>query len=162
VSLRRYLRFLVEKGHVTHDLSAEAAGIKAAKVTLPKVILTRGELKKLFRVPDLTTPLGYRDRALLEMLYATGIRRAEASALRLDHLRFADQTLRIVQGKGGKDRVVPIHPIALDFLDRYVTQIRPILAQGTTKWAQKSEVSERKTRVFLSDFGKPLSGPQIG
>ena len=73
-------------------------------------------------VPD--TPAGLRDRAILETLYSTGVRGAECCRLQIADINFADGFVRIIEGKGKKDRVVPIGRLALHYIDRYVKEVR--------------------------------------
>jgi integrase/recombinase XerD len=96
---------------------------------LPQV-LNESEIARLIETPDLQTAIGLRDRALMETLYATGIRHAEAHRLDLYDVDTAAQRLTVRLGKGQRDRVVPLTETAAHWLMRYVTVARPELAAG--------------------------------
>lgn len=112
---------------------------------LPEV-LSPAEAEAVLAQPDLSTPLGLRDRSILETLYSTGMRRAECSRLMLEDIDPRQGLVRIVQGKGHKDRVIPIGERALHWLDRYCAEARPALALFAT----------HERRVYLSCRGLPL------
>ncbi len=114
-------------------------------------VLTVAEVDAILAVPDPETPLGLRDRALLEMLYSTGMRRSELARLRLDDVDHRHGLVRIVQGKGHKDRVVPVGDRALVWLGRYTRDARSqLLGVGTGADALCRT-------IFLSTRGWPLS-----
>jgi integrase/recombinase XerD len=96
---------------------------------LPKAILTTNEVERVLRIPDTGTPFGLRDRAILEVFYSTGIRRNELCRLNLTDLDFERGVVRVEQGKGRKDRYVPIGDRALDWVTKYLTHSRPRLGK---------------------------------
>ena len=142
-SLRNFLIFLKEKGIIEPDFLDLLESPKLPK-RLPKV-LTLEEVEKLLMAPDLSTPLGFRDRTMLELLYATGLRVSELVNLRLGNINLNLGILRIT-GKGEKERIVPIGEVALEYLENYLENIRPKLV------TQKS-----KDFVFLNRRGGPLT-----
>jgi integrase/recombinase XerD len=95
--------------------------------------------------PDVTTPLGLRDRAVLEVFYSSALRRSELIGLRLADLDGPRRTVFVRQGKGAKDRYVPIGPRALGWVRRYVDEARPNLAKYPDRGA-----------LFLSASGEAL------
>ncbi len=95
---------------------------------LPRNILSQREINKLLKAPDITTHLGLRNRAMLETLYSTGIRNMELRNLTLADINAADSWLTIRQGKGSKDRVVPLGKAALHFIELYLERTRPYFA----------------------------------
>ena len=95
---------------------------------LPKTILAHTEVEQILALPDLNDPVGLRDRAIMEVLYSTGIRRSELCRLRLGDIDPARGTVHVVQGKGGRDRIIPIGDRALTWVERYLTDARPRLA----------------------------------
>ena len=109
-------------------------------------VLTMEEAEKVLAVPDTGTPLGLRDRAILELLYSTGMRRMECCNLRRDDVDHRHGLVRINQGKGKKDRIVPVGARALDWLARYETRARPFLGPA----------SPDEPRLFLARSGRPL------
>ncbi len=110
---------------------------------LPKV-LSEDEVEALLAAPDVGTPLGLRDRAMLELLYATGLRVSELVGLTLPQLRL-DVGFLIAFGKGSKERVVPVGEQAEMWVKRYLQEIRPELARG------------RHQTVFANKDGDPMS-----
>ena len=125
-----------------------AADIEMPKdgVHLPHATLTLEEVETILAVPDVTTPLGLRDRAILEAFYSTGIRRAELANLRLVDLNLAQGILAVRQGKGRKDRFVPIGERALAWVAAYLRDARPLLSLRDDEGA-----------LFLSSDGVALS-----
>jgi len=97
---------------------------------LPKAVLTAHEVERVLAVPDVRTPLGVRDRAILELLYATGLRRQELIDLALDSVDLDRRLLVVRRGKGGKDRVVPMTRRAASCLATYLQRVRPHLVRG--------------------------------
>ena len=96
-------------------------------------------------VPDLSCPVGLRDRAILEVFYSTGIRRAELIHLELDDIVEERGLLLVREGKGKKDRLVPIGERALSWLRKYMDDVRPSLV-----------CSLSGKRLFLTEYGEPL------
>lgn len=142
-SVRGWHRFLVREGIEADDPSGRLRPPKAPQ-RLPKA-LTIDQVERLLAAPSADEPLGIRDRALLELLYATGARVSEAVGLDVDDLAHGD-VLRL-RGKGSKERIVPIGSFARIAVDAYLTRVRPQLAaQGRAS-----------ARLFLGARGAALS-----
>jgi integrase/recombinase XerD len=142
-AIRGYYRFLV----LDHRLSASpAADLRPPRAwpALPKV-LSLQEVDALIAQPDVATPLGLRDRALIEALYATGMRVSELIGVRTTDLHLRERYLTCV-GKGNKERLVPIGDEATLWIERYQKTARPGLLKGRSS-----------PRLFLNVRGKPLS-----
>jgi integrase/recombinase XerD len=150
--LKLFFRSLFEFEYLQRDLTKTVEYGKEPSLCLPKDILTVGELKKIFRQPDLTTPLGYRNRTLLELLYATGLRRAEVCHLQVTDIQWAQKMIFVKKGKFQKDRVVPVCETALEFLKQYVEDIRAELVKGLTK---------DHGAVFVSHTGRPIQAHNL-
>lgn len=117
---------------------------------LPKHVLNVAEVEAVMSQPDLGDPLGVRDRAILEVFYSTGIRRSELASLRLFDLDVDRRALHVRQGKGRKDRVVPIGERALVWVDRYLVDVRPgFVVEPDEGW------------LFLSHDGQALAPPYL-
>lgn len=142
-SLRGWHRFLAREGIEQDDPSGRLRPPKAPR-RLPKA-LTIDQVERLLDAPSSEEPLGIRDRALLELLYATGARVSEAVGLDVDDLSHGD-VLRL-RGKGSKERIVPVGSYARAAVDAYLTRVRPELAA-------KGRAS---ARLFLGARGAPLS-----
>lgn len=127
-TLRRYYRWARRQGRIATD---PCLAVMAAKQPLrvPKT-LSQGQVEALLAAPPHHTPLGLRDRSMLELLYATGLRVSELVNLGVLDLSLSDGVVRVVQGKGGKDRLVPLGAEAAHWLDRYLKDSRPALLGG--------------------------------
>lgn len=129
------------------------AGIGPGKLTerLPRAVLTRAEARQVLARPDPAGALGARDRALLEVFYSTGIRVGEMAALAVADVDCREGFLRVIGGKGGKDRVVPLGRAACQTLGRYLSAVRQ-------NWA-----SPRQTMLWLGVFPphRPLAAQAI-
>ncbi|MGH7994905.1 MAG: tyrosine-type recombinase/integrase [Opitutaceae bacterium] len=125
-AVRGFFHFLREDGVIPHD---PAAALEYAREpeTLPKDILTPGEARRIIEAADPSTVLGYRDRMILETLYATGIRKTELLNLTVADVNFEEEVLRINGGKGARDRVVPLTRVAAAGLETYIKAVRPQL-----------------------------------
>jgi integrase/recombinase XerD len=128
-ALRRFYRFLLREGEIQTDPSLDIASPKLG-TPLPKS-LSESDVDRLLDAPDAKQPLGCRDRAMLETLYATGLRVSELVALRLNELRVNPGVVQIV-GKGGKERLVPLGESAMDAVDTYLRTARGDLLNTRT------------------------------
>jgi integrase/recombinase XerD len=122
--LRSFYRHLRREGTITHDPTAELHGPRKTQ-KLPEV-LSRDEVNRLLRAPQGVSPAALRDRALLEILYACGLRASEAVGLALEDVSLDDAFLR-ARGKGSKERLVPIGREAVSALRAYLSRSRPVL-----------------------------------
>lgn len=124
--VRAFFKWAVRNGHV---LSNPASEIELPRLEhrLPKPALSVAEAEQVLAVPDVDTVIGLRDRAMLEVLYSTGIRRAELAHLLVSDLDADRRTVFVRQGKGRKDRMVPIGSRALAWVDGYLVEARPKL-----------------------------------
>jgi len=128
-TLRRFYQYLLEQRLISEDPSV--------LVDLPKLgrslpdSLSEADIDNLLEAPDTEVPLGLRDRTMLEVLYATGLRVSELVALSLDEVSMRQGVVRVV-GKGNKERLVPMGEQALDWLEEYLSGARPILLGGKT------------------------------
>ena len=126
-SFRRYYGFVArnEPGFEDPTLLIERPRTPRS---LPKALAER-EIEALLQAPDLDTTLGLRDRAMLELMYASGLRVSELVELPLAALNLRQGVLRVT-GKGGKDRLVPVGELALERIEAYLATARPVLAKG--------------------------------
>ncbi len=126
-SLRRFYRYQLRQGKVLSDPTLLIEMPKLPRA-LPKS-LSEADVEALLNAPDIAQPLGLRDRAMLETLYATGLRVSELVALPLQGLSLEMGVVRVM-GKGSKERLVPLGAEALDWLRRYLAEARPALLAG--------------------------------
>jgi integrase/recombinase XerD len=127
VAIKTFFRFLHTQ-HASDLTPIEQLQAPRQAVHLPSV-LSHAEVEKLLAAPDTSTPLGKRDAALLEVLYATGLRASEIIALTLDDVYTTMHSLK-VRGKGGKERLVPMGEVATAQLDDYLLEGRSRLAKA--------------------------------
>ncbi len=145
-SLKRFFEFL-EQANIIFINPMEYIQEPKKDKTVPRNILTTREMEKLLDQPNLGTRTGIRDRAVLEVFYSTGIRLGELCSLTIYDADLQGKMLRINQGKGGKDRVVPLGKHAIRFLREYISKIRPHFTR-----------KNRKSRtLFVNQQGQPLS-----
>jgi len=131
-ALRSFFKWLIREDYIISDPTAKIQYAKEPE-PLPRHILEEPEIRKILKQPDTQTPLGYRDRVILEILYSTGIRKGELENLKLQDVDIKDGFLRIEQGKNRKDRVVPLGKIACQYLQNYIVSIRSETPKGKHK-----------------------------
>jgi len=158
--IRRFFKWLYDTNRVLINV-AENFQLPKAGQTLPH-ILTESEIASLIEQPDTTKAIGVRDRAMLETLYATGIRHGEL--FKLNVRDFDGRTLRIGKGKGGRGRVVPLTENAANWIEKYLATARVEIMNGIY-WgkgkSRKKRIITNPTALWLSMTGKRLSYPQI-
>ena len=119
--------------------------------TLPKAVLNVEEVERVLLVPDVATAIGLRDRAMLEVLYATGVRRSELASLKVYEIDPERGTLTVREGKGRKDRVIPIGQRALWWVQHYLDQERPeLVVEPDAGWLFLTSLGERFAPDTLS------------
>ena len=143
VAIRTFFRFMVQEGILETNPVEELESPKVAK-TLPE-ILSLKEIEQVLEQPDLQTPLGMRDRAMLEMLYATGMRVSELTHLPTHQVNLEGGYV-LLYGKGSKERIVPIGSEAMKFVALYLKESRGILAKG-----------KESPFLFINRSGKGMS-----
>lgn len=126
-SLKRLFRYLLRQGKISTDPTLQIDTPKLPR-NLPKT-LTEQDVEQLLASPDVETPLGLRDRTMLEVLYASGLRVSELVSLRIAQVSMDMGIVRVI-GKGNKERLVPLGEEALDWLRRYVDEGRAVLLAG--------------------------------
>lgn len=127
-TVKQFFSWLAKQMIILVDPS-ENLEIPRLPATLPQTILTQKEAQRLLGAPDLKSPVGYRDKALLEVIYSTGIRAGEVFRLKVGDFDPRNRTLFVKEGKGGKDRVLPLPMIAAGYLKEYVERVRPKYAK---------------------------------
>jgi integrase/recombinase XerD len=124
---KRFFQYQIQRGLRQEDPSARLASPKLG-LRLPK-LLSEANVEALLDAPDTGTLLGLRDRAMLEVLYASGLRVSELVGLTLQQLDMISGLVKTI-GKGNKERLVPLGEVALEWLGRYMQQARPVLLSG--------------------------------
>lgn len=149
VPIRAWFKWLARENHILSNPASELELPRPEK-RLPALVLTAEEAEAVMGIPDTGEPLGLRDRAMLELLYATAIRRGELIGLRLFDVDYPRSALIVRQGKGNKDRVVPLGERAKAWLAAYRDRVRPGLVAGRDPGT-----------LFLSRDGRPLEPKRL-
>ena len=131
-AVRSFHRFLVREGVTDHDPAARVAPPRLPR-SLPRP-LPVDDVRRLLEAPDESTPAGLRDRAILELLYGSGLRISELTGMDVDDLDLEQGSLRVL-GKGGKEREVPLGSFGRDAVGAYLTRGRPALATAASRGA---------------------------
>jgi integrase/recombinase XerD len=142
-ALRAFFAFLLREGLIQAN-PAEDVETPRIPRRIPEVF-SREEVERLLAAIDLNTPGGVRDRFLFELIYSCGLRVSEAASMTLERIYQSEKFLRVL-GKGGKERIVPIGELALEWLEKYLNQARPALARG-----------KRLASLFVNHLGQPLT-----
>lgn len=143
-SLKTWFKWLAQRNYIRRD--------PASELELPRVayklpdFLNKDQAELVLRQPDLESPMGVRDRALLELLYSTGIRRMEIPKLRLYDVDQQNGLVSIREGKGKRDRVVPVGQRAIAWLEKYVVEVRPLIVRKPDEGI-----------IFLTTLGRQFS-----
>jgi len=145
IPVRAWFKWLTKNNHILYNPASELE-LPRLERRLPKHVLTIREAETVLAVPNITDPLGLRDRAILETFYSTGIRRMEVINLKLYDMDVDRGTLMVRQGKGKKDRMVPIGARALAWIDKYLTEVRPRLI-----------IDPNDTTLFLTHLGEAFT-----
>ena len=144
-SLRDWFRWLTRQNVILHNPASELE-LPRMEQRLPTEGLSRDEVARLLAIPDTADPLGLRDRAMLELFYATGLRRSELCRLECPDLNAERGTLTVRRGKGKKDRVVPVGARAAAWVARYEREVRTRLLLDT-----------RTPALFLTGYGEAFN-----
>ena len=145
-ALRSFVRYLRREGHIEHDPTALAVAPRREQ-TLP-VHLTEGDMARLLETPSVSHPLGRRDRAILELVYASGLRLSELESLDIENVDFSSRMVRVM-GKGGKERIVPFNTAAERALRTWLRD-RAVILAGRTIVDRQPATGNRQ----------PLTGPR--
>ena len=145
-----FFSFLTKEALILYNPAADL-DMPRKEYRLPKTILSVPEVEAVMNAPDITTPMGIRDRAIIEVLYSTGIRRKELCNLDIGHLDFDRGLLRVEQGKGKKDRFVPVGERALTWTQKYLADVRPLLCPSLNEQA-----------CFLNTLGCRITPGRLG
>ncbi len=150
VPLRGFFSWLTRE-KVLHYNPASELELPRMPYTLPQHLLSTDEVELILNHVDITAPLGLRNRAMLETLYSTGIRRQELSQLAINDIDLDQGMVMVRQGKGQKDRRIPIGDRALFWLEQYLRDQRPYIRHANqTEW------------LFISTNGLPLHPANLG
>ncbi|MDP2345524.1 MAG: site-specific tyrosine recombinase XerC [Deltaproteobacteria bacterium] len=147
-ALRGFFKWATKKNHVLFNPASELE-MHSAPRRIPRAILSASEVDQVMILPDLAKPTGLRDRAILETFYSTGIRRSELAHLWPRDVDVERGTLLVREGKGRRDRMLPIGERACRFISKYLDEARPFLAVDDT------------AELFVHDEGGPFVDAQL-
>jgi len=142
--LRAFCKWLAREHHILYNPASELVLPRSPR-QLPKTLLSIAEVEHVLNQPDVTELTGLRDRAILETLYSTGMRRLELANLGVFDIDLNRGTVMIRQGRGRKDRLIPIGARACAWIQRYLDEVRPQLLTRSDERA-----------LFVTDYGEPF------
>lgn len=148
-AIKSFFQWMARQNLLLHNPASEIV-LPRMEHRLPKYVLTVQEAEQIIQQPNVAEAEGLRDRAILETFYSTGMRRMELAHLKIYDLDNDRSTVTIRQGKGRKDRVIPIGERALAWIDKYLQESRPQLLTGFDEGT-----------VFLTHLGEPFDRKQI-
>ena len=149
-AITAWFRWMVRQHHLLHNPAADLELPKKPQ-TLPKTILSIAQVESVLNQGDISSLLGIRNRALMELFYSSGIRRMELTALKLYDVDTERGTLMVRLGKGGKDRFIPLGTRACAWVDKYLHSVRSEIVSGYDDQT-----------LFLDDFGQPMTVRFLG
>ena len=150
MSVRVLFRWLVRRGYMLADPSS-GISLPRRKKPLPRGIMSRREIDRVLNAPNVDTPLGLRDRAILELMYSSGLRNNEVRSLAIIDVNTAEGEVRVRDGKGGVDRVVPLGGIAAKYVELYIREARAAILG----WHEDPGV------LFVGRFGGKMNGTTV-
>ena len=150
-TLKRFTHWLSNEGKLRTDPLQSFEPPKISRHRLPRA-LSLTHIECLLNTPDTTDPIGVRNRAILEVFYSSGLRRKELRELRMRDVDFSQGQIRVVEGKGGRQRIVPIGNRALMWVGRYLRETRHLLADS----------SEPDDHLFVTGYGDAFSLGGLG
>ena len=148
--LQAWFKWLTKQNHILYNPAADL-DLPTRPKALPKGLLSIAQIEEILNTCDTTKPDGLRMRAMREVLYSTGIRRFELANLKLFDVDVERGALMVRQGKGAKDRLVPLGDRACAWVDKYLREVRPDLATGADDY-----------RLFLDDDGQGFGPERVG
>jgi integrase/recombinase XerD len=149
-TVKTFFGWLTEKKIILVNPASHIENPKSPR-SLPRHILTRDEAQSIFSLADTTTPAGLRDRAILELLYSCGLRRMEVCNLHASDINIDAKTLLVREGKGRKDRLIPVGSSAIRWVKSYMGNARPLFLRGN-----------ESPHLFLTMNTAPLTVSYLG
>jgi len=150
VPLKSFFKWLARENHVLYNPAADLVMPRLPR-RLPKHVLSPAEVETVLNAPDVATPQGLRDRAILETLYSTAIRRMELVNLKLFDVDAERGSVMVREGKGRKDRLIPIGSRACGWIEKYRDEVRPLMVAAGDDGT-----------LFLTDYGEPFIKRRLG
>lgn len=142
-AVKGFLKFLAYRGYVLNSIPEALRSLREPRM-LPRGVVPHAEMRKLLRKIDTSSPRGYMERTILELMYSSALRAGEVVRLKVRDVNFSHMTVTVM-GKGSKERIVPVGKTAMRFLETYIKAVRPFLV-----------LNGRKDNLFLNSKGNPL------
>jgi integrase/recombinase XerD len=152
IAVRTFFKWMARHHHILYNPASELETPRGEK-RLPTV-LSVSDVETILNQTNVNDPLGLRDRAILETLYSTGLRRSELTALKVYDLELDKGIVRVDQGKGRKDRLVPIGSRAMAWVEKYLLEVRPKLVQEPDDGTLFLTVDGTSLGAHLSDLAR--------
>jgi integrase/recombinase XerD len=152
-AVRGWCKWLTREGHIPANPAADLEMPRMPQ-SLPRTLLSVDQVRQLMSQPDIEGLTGVRERAMLELLYGTGMRRSELMNLQIGDVDLIQATVFIRQGKGRKDRYVPMGQSAKHWVARYAAEVRPMLTPQV-------QDSKHGWTLFLTDYGEPYESGRL-
>ncbi|HET6268338.1 MAG TPA: site-specific tyrosine recombinase XerD [Acidobacteriota bacterium] len=152
---RNFYHYLLQNNRLQHDPTAQLESPRRSR-RLPR-ILSQNQMQSLLSQPDVASETGVRDRAMLELLYASGLRISEMLNLTLQQLQLKMGFI-LCHGKGNKERIAPLNESASRWIRQYMKEVRPKLTakSGARNFGTSKKLSDQQ-KLFLNERGKPLT-----
>lgn len=148
--LKAWFKWMTQENYLPSNPASEVIGVRLPQ-RLPEMVLSVDQVNHILASIDASDELGLRNRAIVEVLYSTGIRRKELCHLLVSDINATRRSVFVRQGKGGKDRCIPISDQGLQWVTRYCDQARPALVMTITEQS-----------LFLNDYGERFTSEQVG
>ncbi len=148
-TIKNYFKYLIDNNYIIYN-PAEKVDLPKKGQYLPRGVMSEAEVLHILSIPDMNTYQGYLYKMIMEILYSTGIRNKELINLEIYDINFEDKTLRVNEGKGRKDRIIPIGKTALKIIQLYLHIERP-------KVSKHSE----EIKLLLNEEGFPLKSEEV-
>lgn len=148
--LKAFFKWLARENHLLYNPAADLETPRPPR-QLPKHLFSVAQIETILNQPDVSTPMGLRNRAILETLYSTGIRRSELIRLKLYDVDLERGSLMVRQGKGRKDRLVPLGERAGAWITKYLHEVRPLLV-----------LEPDHGTLFVTDYGEMFEKNRLG
>jgi len=161
VSIKGWCKWLTRTRHIPANPAAELEMPRMPR-TLPRVLLSREQVRELMAQPDVTDGLtGVRDRAILELLYGSGMRRSEVARLQVGDVDLGSGTVMVRQGKGRRDRLIPMGASAAHWIGRYLREERGQIVRHAQGAHEQEAGTGLSWTLFLTDYGEAFENGRL-
>ncbi len=157
-SVKYFFHWLARNMVILYD-PAQDMEIPTTKKGLPRTILSENEIARFIELPDTETAIGYRDRTMFELFYATGMRNTELKTMKVQDIDLEARPVHIKEGKGGKERIMPLTTVAFEYLKEYLGKVRSLFLKDQKE--EEPGIKNSRDFVFLNLAGHALTRQSI-